>query len=86
MLADEIDLENILLNAFNSLEDRRFDALDRTARIEELGLDSLSMNQILLYLEERLGGSLSDETLERMADAVTVGDLLDTLKAQRMAA
>jgi acyl carrier protein len=74
-----IEISDTLLAAFNSLDGRQFESLDRSTGLEDLGLDSLGMNQILLYLEERLGGTLSDEALERMAESVTVGDLLDAL-------
>lgn len=79
MLAEETRFRDVVHTAFNSLSDDPSFEIADDATFESLGLDSLAMSQVIFSIEEQLGWEVSDDDLERMANAETVGDVWRTL-------
>lgn len=79
MLAEEERFRGIVHTAFNSLSDEPASEIADNATFESLGLDSLAMSQVIFSIEEQLGWEVSDDVLEQMANAETVGDVWRTL-------
>ena len=56
----------------------------RPSKLDELGLDSLALTEVLLDVEDHLGFELPEELLERLEDAresfVTLQDVFDTFE------
>jgi|688.fasta_scaffold1174308_1 acyl carrier protein len=75
MLTEEKRFRDVVYTAFNSLSGEPSSKIADDATFESLGLDSLAMSQVIFSIEEQLGSEVSDEALERMANAETVGDL-----------
>ncbi len=61
------------------VDKREFPNVTRTSKITELGIDSLSMMQIVGELETELGVMIPDEDL---VELVTVGDLCSKVEAR----
>lgn len=81
-MSNQSNIEQLLLQSINSVSDVRRSSITPSMTFEELGLDSLAMNQMLLSLEELLGRELSPFVLERLADAKDIGDVLKTLERE----
>jgi acyl carrier protein len=79
MLAEEERFRGVVHAAFNSLSDDPSFEIADDATFESLGLDSLAMSQVIFSIEEQLGWEVSDDDLEQMASAETVGDVWRTL-------
>lgn len=52
------------------------DTSDRNKTIEQLGIDSLKKMELVFFIEDEFGITLSDEKLDSIK---TVGDLLDVM-------
>jgi acyl carrier protein len=65
------------------VDKREFPHVTRTSVISELGIDSLSMMQIVGEMETELGVMIPDEDL---VELVTVGDLCDAVEKRVEAA
>jgi acyl carrier protein len=61
------------------VDKREFPSVTRESKISELGIDSLSVMQIIGELETELGIVIPDEDLVEM---VTVGDLVKHIERQ----
>ena len=73
------DIENAVIAAVNTVSERKITALDRSARIEEMGLDSIGTTEVILKIEEQMGAELSEPALLAIADATSVGQFLSIL-------
>lgn len=62
------------------IDKRAFDHVTRDSVITELGIDSLSMMQIVGEMETELGVMIPDEDL---VDLRTVGDLVSKIQARQ---
>ena len=74
------ELRAVLFQALVSVTGRDPAAIDDHCRLDELGLDSLMITELLLEVEDLLGVELPLEMLGQIADApadtvVVVGDL-----------
>jgi acyl carrier protein len=47
--------------------------------LDEIGLDSLSLSQIMAHMEKAFSIELWDEDIARLADALSIGDFVDVL-------
>lgn len=74
-MVQETDLTAVVLEAFGTLAECRFTVLDLDLTFEEIGADSLALQQVLMVIEDRLERTLSDATLEALASAATLGDV-----------
>lgn len=75
----KIDVEQAVLSAVNLVSENGLTALDHAARIEQIGLDSIGLTEVILRIEENLGMEISEPVLLEVADATTVGQFLKIL-------
>jgi acyl carrier protein len=80
-MADTKDLLSMFQTVAERVDKRPFPNVTRESVITELGIDSLSMMQIVGEMETELGIMIPDEDL---VELVTVGDLCDKV-GQRVA-
>jgi acyl carrier protein len=73
------DLLEIFKTVAKRVDKRDFPNLKRESKITEIGIDSLSMMQIVGEMEEELGIQIPDEDL---VELVTVGDLCTKVEAR----
>lgn len=71
---DEQVIMELFKKAAWEFDQRDLDDLERSTRISDLGIDSVSMVEIVGYLEEDLDFYLPDE---KLMDIETIGDLTD---------
>ena len=71
------DLLNLLKAAVYDVNLRQLDQVDAEMRISELGLDSVSMMELIGVLEEKLSIRISDE---EVAAVSKIGDLLNLIR------
>ena len=75
------DVRSVVHAAFNSLD------LDGATHVSDedtfasLGVDSLGMSQVILFIEERAGIEISDDLLESLAEAENIGAVCSMLQA-----
>jgi acyl carrier protein len=48
-------------------------------QLDEIGLDSLSLSQIMAHMEKAFSIELWDEDIAGLADALSIGDFVDVL-------
>jgi acyl carrier protein len=68
-------------SALNDVLDTELPALAEDTRLFDLGLDSTSVLELLLQLEDELGREVDTEDLQ-MTDLQTMGSLTDYVSAQ----
>jgi acyl carrier protein len=73
------DLLEVFKTVAARVDKRAFPNVTRTSVITELGIDSLSMMQIVGEMETELGVMIPDEDL---VELVTVGDLCNKVEAR----
>lgn len=78
--AVELELHTLLDDFFRDLHPGAEPDVSANARLDELGVDSLSLMDLLLLLERRFDIEIPDESLPGIS---TVGDLLDVVTAAR---
>jgi len=71
------DFFSLFRQATGEVAGKTFDSLDEAAVISEMGLDSVTMLELVGYLEEKLNIRIPDEEL---ATINTLGDLSDLLR------
>jgi acyl carrier protein len=79
-MADQTDLLSLFKSIASRVDKRSFDDVTPASVITELGIDSLSMMQIVGEMETELGVMIPDEDL---VDLRTVGDLVSKIQARR---
>jgi acyl carrier protein len=77
------DLLDMFKTVAARVDKREFPAVTRSSVITDLGIDSLSMMQIVGEMETELGVMIPDEDL---VELVTVGDLCQKIEARLTAA
>lgn len=77
------DLLDMFKTVAARVDKREFPTVTRTSVITDLGIDSLSMMQIVGEMETELGVMIPDEDL---VELVTVGDLCKKIEARLTAA
>lgn len=85
-MAQETDLTCVVLEAFGTLAERRFTVADFDLTFEEIGADSLALQQVLMVIEDRIERTLSDATLEALTSAATLGDVHRLLASELQSA
>jgi acyl carrier protein len=70
----QTEIETAFAELFENILGTRSAQIERSLRLDRLGLDSLSKIDLAVVAEDRFGIAIPDENLERF---VTVGDLLD---------
>lgn len=80
--ADEAELKALLLGAFNRVSPVALREFPDDLPVEQIGLDSLGLSQIVLELEEKLDVTLDDDVLAQLIQAETTGDLLAVLRGR----
>ena len=81
-MTEKIDLFQMFKTVAARVDKRDFPDVTRTSVITDLGIDSLSMMQIVGEMETELGVMIPDEDL---VELVTVGDLVSKVE-QRLGA
>lgn len=79
-MADQTDLLSLFKSIASRVDKRSFDDVTPASVITELGIDSLSMMQIVGEMETELGVMIPDEDL---VDLRTVGDLVSKIQARQ---
>jgi acyl carrier protein len=79
-MADHKDLLSLFKSIASRVDKRSFDDVTPQSVITELGIDSLSMMQIVGEMETELGVMIPDEDL---VDLRTVGDLVSKIESRR---
>ncbi len=79
-MADQTDLLSLFKSIASHVDKRSFDDVTPASVITELGIDSLSMMQIVGEMETELGVMIPDEDL---VDLRTVGDLVSKIQARQ---
>ena len=82
-MTDKRDLLEMFKTVAARVDKRDFPDVTKTSVITELGIDSLSMMQIVGEMETELGVMIPDEDL---VELVTVGDLVGKVEARLGAA
>jgi len=78
-MADKKDLLSMFKVVAGRIDKRQFDHVTSESVITELGIDSLSMMQIVGEMETELGVMIPDEDLVELK---TVGDLVKKIEAR----
>lgn len=78
-MTEKRDLLEMFKTVAARVDKRAFPDVTRTSVITELGIDSLSMMQIVGEMETELGVMIPDEDL---VELVTVGDLVSKVEAR----
>jgi len=78
-MTEKRDLLDMFKNVAARVDKRAFPDVTRSSVITELGIDSLSMMQIVGEMETELGVMIPDEDL---VELVTVGDLVSKVEAR----
>jgi acyl carrier protein len=78
-MSDKKDLLAMFKTVAARVDKREFDAVTPDSVITELGIDSLSMMQIVGEMETELGIMIPDEDL---VELITVGDLVKKIGAR----
>ena len=78
-MSDKRDLLEMFKAVAKKVDKRDFPHIKRESKLTELGIDSLSMMQIVGELETELGVTIPDEDL---VELVTVGDLCQKVEAR----
>ncbi|NUP10558.1 MAG: acyl carrier protein [Polyangiaceae bacterium] len=81
-MSENKDLLVLFKNVAARIDKRGFDHVTRESVITELGIDSLSMMQIVGEMESELGVMIPDEDLVEIR---TVGDLVRKVEARSAA-
>lgn len=78
-MSDKKDLLSMFKVVAGRIDKRPFDNVTTESKITELGIDSLSMMQIVGEMETELGVMIPDEDLVELQ---TVGDLVKKIEAR----
>ncbi len=78
-MADKKDLLSMFKLVAARVDKREFNNVTKDSVITELGIDSLSMMQIVGEMETELGVMIPDEDL---VELITVGDLVKKIEAR----
>jgi acyl carrier protein len=78
-MADKKDLLSMFKVVAARVDKREFNNVTKDSVITELGIDSLSMMQIVGEMETELGVMIPDEDL---VELITVGDLVKKIEAR----
>ena len=70
----------LFVNALHEVKGKSFPGVSHDSVIGDLGVDSLSLMQIVGILEDQLGVTLADEEISRIR---TVGDIERLIAAKR---
>jgi len=81
-MSDTQDLLVLFKSVAAKVDKRKFDHVTRESVITELGIDSLSMMQIVGEMETELGVMIPDEDLVELR---TVGDLVKKIETRTVA-
>jgi acyl carrier protein len=81
-MSDNKDLLTLFKSVAARVDKRKFDHVTRESVITELGIDSLSMMQIVGEMETELGVMIPDEDLVELR---TVGDLVKKIETRTTA-
>ncbi|HTJ83212.1 MAG TPA: phosphopantetheine-binding protein [Polyangiaceae bacterium] len=81
-MSDTKDLLTLFKSVAARVDKRKFDHVTRESVITELGIDSLSMMQIVGEMETELGVMIPDEDLVELR---TVGDLVKKIETRTTA-
>jgi acyl carrier protein len=76
---DEQELLALFERAAWEIDQRKFDDIDASTRVADLGIDSVALLEIFGEIEDELDIHLPDEEL---AEVTTLGDLLDLIATQ----
>jgi acyl carrier protein len=77
----EVDILNMFTNIAREVEKgKTLPAITRESKISALGIDSVSMMEIIGVMEDELDVSIPDEKLSRLQ---TVGDIEKVIREQR---
>ena len=75
-----MDLEEALRDAIVKICDVRAERIERSTGLEDLGIDSLAVAEIIVELEIGLDRELPIEMLRRLDRVRSVGDVIDELQ------
>ena len=78
-MTDKRDLLQLFKTVAARVDKREFPNVTKSSVITELGIDSLSMMQIVGEMETELGVMIPDEDL---VELITVGDLVSKVEAR----
>jgi len=67
-----VDVIKLFKDAALEVSNKKLDQLDRNTVISQLGMDSVSVMELVSYFEEKLNVRMPDEDLARVQ---TIGDL-----------
>jgi acyl carrier protein len=81
-LADgrEVEVVGLFVDALHEVTGKSFSGIGHDSVIGDLGVDSLSLMQIVGILEDQVGVTLADEEIARIR---TVGDIERLIAAKR---
>lgn len=68
----EVELQVLLLRALNTVSGSMFEDLDLDASVEDLGLDSLGLTEMILFLEDHTGAEIPEAVLDQLAGVDSV--------------
>jgi acyl carrier protein len=78
------ELEQVVLRCIAHVSGVELASVSPAATLEEVGLDSMAISEVLVAIEDELGQQLPDELLEQIDDYEqfeTVNDVLQALRA-----
>ena len=81
MITEAITFDEAFRRAVYTVSDGRITSVKSTNTLEDLGLDSISVTELLLILEQSLDTSFDDATLEGLMEASNIGEFAAALKA-----
>ncbi len=73
----QLDLREIVERAIVEISGRPRSTWDSNVRLDDLGLSSLLLSEVLVTVEDETGKEIPPEVLESLASVETVGQLID---------
>lgn len=73
-------VEQAILSAINAVSTRKFDFLEKTMPIEHMGIDSITLSQVVLHIESAFAKEIPESVLVQLSEVATVGQFVDYLR------
>lgn len=80
--AKETKIQAALLSSLKRVTGRQYTNVPLTMSVNEIGVDSLGLSQVVLHIEEAMGSEIEDAVLTELIEAETIGDFYHALVDQ----
>jgi acyl carrier protein len=77
---DDARLQDVLVAAINAATHEQIFSVPMEWTIDQIGVDSITLSEIIFHIEDALGIEIGEATLLRMVEASTVGEFFIALR------